>query len=94
MDTDTRFRSFRIFFLIVGNPLMGDGQFLAYRLYSVAVVIIGYGCWMGQVVAIFKHLDERQQMLEAARNAIPVMTSIWSDIFIRYSYFLTICYNV
>lgn len=87
MDTETRFRLFRILFSIAGNPLLGDGQSLAYRIYSIVTVTFGYGCWIGEVIATFTHLDNIEEMLESARVAIPVTACIWIDSFIRLGVF-------
>jgi hypothetical protein len=50
-------------------------------------VTIFDGCWIGEVIATFQHLDSTVELLEAARTAIPVTTCIWIDIFIRLSVF-------
>jgi hypothetical protein len=66
---------------------MGDGRSAAYWAYTMFAVTIFYGCWIGEVIATFQHLDSTVELLEAARIAIPVTTCIWIDIFIRLSVF-------
>jgi hypothetical protein len=83
MDTETRFRLYRTFFNIVGNPIMGDGKSVAYRIYAVFAISVGYGCWIGQVIEMFRRLDNIVEMLECARIAIPLTTSYWIDVFVR-----------
>jgi len=83
MNTGKRFRLYRTFFKIVGNPIMGDGTSVAYRIYAVFAISIGYGCWIGQVIETFRHLDNTEEMLACARIAMPLTTSYWIDIFVR-----------
>jgi hypothetical protein len=87
MDAATRFHLFRTLFSIAGNPLLGDGQSAAYRMYSIFAITTGYGCWMGEVIATFIHLDNTEEMLESARIAIPIATCVWIDAFTRFSVF-------
>ena len=83
MNTEKRFRLYRTFFKVVGNPIMGDGTSVAYRIYAVIAISIGYGCWIGEVIETFRHMDNTVQMLESARIAMPLTTSYWIDVFVR-----------
>jgi hypothetical protein len=83
MNTETRFRLYRTFFNIVGNPIMGDGKSVAYRMYAVFAMSIGYGCWIGQVIETFRRFENTEEMLECARIAMPLTTSYWIDMFVR-----------
>lgn len=83
INTEKRYRLYRTFFNIVGNPIMGGGTSVAHRIYAVFAVSIGYECWTGQVIETFGHLDNTEQMLECARIAMPLNTSYWIDVFFR-----------
>jgi hypothetical protein len=83
MNTEKRFHLYRKFFNVVGNPIMGDGTSVTYQIYAFFAISIGYGCWLGEVIETFRHLDNTEQMLECARIAMPLTTSYWIDVFVR-----------
>jgi hypothetical protein len=90
MNTETRFHIFRTCFSISGNPILGDGQSAAYRMYMAAVVITLYGCCMGEIIETLRNLENFEQMFECAKVSIPVTASCCVDLFMRYKYLLHI----
>ena len=84
MNKEKRFRLYRTFFNILGNSIMGEGTSVAYRIYAVFAISFGYGCWIRQVIETSRHLDNTEQMMECARIAMPLTTSYWTDVFVRW----------
>jgi hypothetical protein len=83
MKTYTRFLIFRIYFGITLNPILGDGQSLAYRTYMFLGMIVCYGFWVGEVVETVRNMGSIEEVLECARVTIPITAGLWIDIFMR-----------
>ncbi|PNF31032.1 hypothetical protein B7P43_G17935 [Cryptotermes secundus] len=83
MNTETRFRYFRINFSIAGTPILGDGQSAAYSMYKATTVIVIYGCWMGGVIETLRNLRSPQVAFECAKVFLPVTAACCIDLFMR-----------
>ncbi|PNF25909.1 hypothetical protein B7P43_G10643 [Cryptotermes secundus] len=83
MNTETRFRLFRIHFSIAGNPILGDGQSAAYSMYMATTVIIMYGCWMGGIIETLRNLRSPQLAFECAKIFVPITATCYIDLFMR-----------
>jgi hypothetical protein len=83
MKTHARFRIFRIYFGITANPILGDGQSVAFQIYVIAAMIICYSFWVGEVVETVRNMRSVEEVLECAKMTIPITAGLWIDIFMR-----------
>jgi hypothetical protein len=88
MKTHLRFRIFRIYFGITANPILGDGQSVAFRIYVTTAILISYSCWVGEVVEMVRNMGSIEEVLECARMTIPLTAGLWIDVFMRYIHLL------
>jgi hypothetical protein len=84
MKTHLRFRIFRICFSITANPILGDGQSLAFRIYVTTAILICYSFCVGEVVETIRNMSSIEGVLECATMTIPIIDAIWIDVFMRY----------
>jgi hypothetical protein len=90
MDAETRFRLFEQYFTCVGNPILTKRKSVTFRIYSVITVIVAYGCWLGEYIESFRHLDDLAEMQDPARIAIPLTAFLGVDLYIRWAHLVRI----
>jgi hypothetical protein len=90
MKTEARFRLLRRYFRVLGNPIFGDGQSVASRIYMVGAVISLYGCWVGLVIETLRHLENFEEAFEYVSMSMPLAASCWTDLFMRYRHLFRI----